>query len=154
MDSMPAAAGCDGAGDSLRLTLVNHRDALDETRTRVIDWLAHHAPTPTLVFNVELILEETLMNVIWHAYTDQAEHLIRLELQVDADDVVMRFEDDGVPFDPLQAAPLVAPTSINNAVPGGLGLLLVRKCARSVIYQRVAGKNCLAVRVPRERPVS
>ncbi len=140
----------DGAGDRLLLTLANRRDALDETRTRVIHWLQRHAPTPKLVFNVELILEETLMNVIWHAHTDQAEHLIRLAVQVDADDVVLRFEDDGVPFDPLQATPPAVPTSIDDAVPGGLGLMLVRKCSRSVVYQRVDGNNCLTVRVARQ----
>lgn len=136
--------------DRLLLTLANRREALDAARTRVIHWLQRHAPTPTLVFNVELILEETLMNVIWHAHTDQAEHLIRLAVQVDADDVTMRFEDDGVPFDPLQAATPVAPTSIDDAVPGGLGLMLVRKCARSVSYQRVDGNNCLTVHVARQ----
>jgi anti-sigma regulatory factor (Ser/Thr protein kinase) len=144
--STPAA----GDSDRLLLTLANRRDALDETRTRVVHWLARHAPTPKLVFNVELILEETLMNVIWHAHPDQAEHLIQLEVQVDADDIVLRFEDDGVPFDPLQAAPPVAPTSIDDAVPGGLGLMLVRKCARDVTYQRVDGHNCLTVRVARQ----
>jgi anti-sigma regulatory factor (Ser/Thr protein kinase) len=139
----------DGAGNRLRLTLANRREALDEARLQVINWLERHAPTPKLVFNVELILEETLMNVIWHAHTDRAEHLIRLELQVDADDVVMRFEDDGIPFDPLLAAPPVPPASIDDAVPGGLGLLLVRKCSRSVVYERVDGNNCLTVRVAR-----
>lgn len=136
-------------GNRLRLSLVNHRDALDQTRTQVLHWLERHEPTPKLVFSVELILEETLMNVIWHAHKDHAEHLIRLDMEVDAADVVMRFEDDGVPFDPLQAPPPVAPTSIDDAVPGGLGLLLVRKCARDVTYQRLDGTNRLTVRVAR-----
>jgi anti-sigma regulatory factor (Ser/Thr protein kinase) len=144
-----AASDGDGAGARLLLILANRRDALDEARIRVIDWLERHSPAPKLVFNVELILEETLMNVIWHAHPDHAEHLIRLELEVDADDVVMRFEDDGVPFNPLQATPPVPPTSLDDAVPGGLGLLLVRKCARSVTYQRVDCNNRLTVRVAR-----
>ncbi len=147
MPETPSTAADDGA--RLQLTLANHRDALDETRTRVVDWLGSYQPTPKLVFNVELILEETLMNVIWHAHTDGAEHLIGLTMQVDADDVVMRFADDGVPFDPLLAADPVAPSSIDDAVPGGLGLMLVRKCSRSVDYQRVNGNNCLTVRVAR-----
>jgi anti-sigma regulatory factor (Ser/Thr protein kinase) len=41
------------------------------------------------------------------------------------------------------------PTPLDDAVPGGLGLLLVRKCARSVTYQRVDGNNRLTVRVAR-----
>ena len=147
-DSAPTFA-VDG-GDHLQLTLANRRDALDKTRTEVIVWLAQHAPSEKLVFNVELILEETLMNVIWHAHKDHAEHLIRLDLQVDATDVVMRFEDDGVPFDPLRAPSPVVPSSIDDAVPGGLGLLLVRKCSRSVTYERLGDTNRLTVRVARD----
>jgi serine/threonine-protein kinase RsbW len=145
----PATTFAVDDGNHLRLTLVNQRDALDQTRTQVLHWLQRHAPTPKLVFSVELILEETLMNVIWHAHPDHAEHLIRLEMDVEAEDIVMRFEDDGVPFDPLQAPPPVAPSSIGDAVPGGLGLLLVRKCARAVTYERRDGTNRLTVRVAR-----
>lgn len=145
----PATTFAVDDGNRLRLTLVNHRDALDQARIQVLHWLERHAPTPRLVFSVELILEETLMNVIWHAHPDHAEHLIRLEMVVDAADVVMRFEDDGVPFDPLQAPAPIAPTSIDDAVPGGLGLLLVRKCARDVSYERRDGINRLTVRVAR-----
>ena len=145
----PATTFAVDDGNHLWMTLANRRDALDQTRTQVLDWLERYAPSPKLVFSVELILEETLMNVIWHAHKDRAEHLIRLEMAVDAADVVMRFEDDGVPFDPLQAPAPVAPASIDDAVPGGLGLLLVRKCARDVAYERLDGINRLTVRVPR-----
>lgn len=148
MTEMAPIHGADDR-DRLRLTLANHRSALEETRSRVIHWLERHAPSAKLVSNVELILEETLMNVIWHAHADRAEHLIRLEVGLDPDDVVLQFEDDGVPFDPLLATPPVPPTSIDKAIPGGLGLLLVRKCSRSVVYQRVDGNNCLTVRVAR-----
>lgn len=145
----PSTSSAVDGRDRLLLTLANRRDALDEARILVLQWLEQHIPSPKLVFNVELILEETLMNVIWHAHPDHAEHLIRLELAVDAANVLMRFEDDGVPFDPLQAPPPVPPTSIDDAVPGGLGLLLVRKCARDVTYERLDGINCLTVRVAR-----
>lgn len=148
---MAGAASQPGAADDsqLLLTLTNDRDGFDETRLAVLRLLAPHAPSPQLLFNVELILEETLMNVIWHAFPDDETHPITLSVQVEPDDIVMHFEDDGIAFDPLLAPAPTLPTSIDKAVPGGLGLMLVRKFARSVHYERNAGRNCLTVRVAR-----
>ena len=148
---MAGAVSHSGAedGSHLMLTLTNDRDGFDETRHAVLRLLAPHGPSPQLLFSVELILEETLMNVIWHAFPDKEAHAISLSVRVEPEDIVMHFEDDGVAFDPLRAAPPKLPTSIDDAVPGGLGLMLVRKFARSVAYERNAGRNCLTVRVAR-----
>lgn len=149
MSSATAPTAGDADGSHLRLTLSNRREALDETRQRVIDFLEPHAPSPQSRFNVELMLEETLMNIIWHAFADAAEHLIEVSVRVEADDVALRFQDDGTPFDPLLATPPVLPTSIDMAAPGGLGLMLVRRCATSIDYRREGGSNVLTVRVAR-----
>lgn len=149
---MAGVASHSGAADGsqLLLTLSNDRNGFDETRLAVLRFLAPFEPAPQLLFNVELILEETLMNVIWHAFPDQDEHPITLNVQVEPADVVMQFEDDGIAFDPLRATAPTLPTSIDKAVPGGLGLMLVRKFARSVSYERNNGRNCLTVRVARD----
>jgi anti-sigma regulatory factor (Ser/Thr protein kinase) len=39
------------------------------------------------------------------------------------------------------------PSSIDIAVPGGLGLMLVRKFAQSMSYERTDGRNCLRIRI-------
>ena len=83
------------------------------------------------------------MNVIWHAFPDNEVHPITMSVQVEPEDIVMHFEDDGMAFDPLLAPAPKLPTSIEKAVPGGLGLMLVRKYARSVAYERRAGRNCI-----------
>ncbi len=133
----------------LLLTLANDRDAFDATRQAVLDFLNPYAPSEQALFNIELILEESLMNVIWHAFSDQAEHRIDLLVQVDPQQIVLRFEDDGIAFDPLQASEPVLPTSLDDAVPGGLGLMLVRKFAKSVAYERSGDRNRLTIAVAR-----
>ena len=97
------------------------------------------------MFKLELVLEETLMNLVWHAFKDGGRHLFDVTVQVQSDAVSLCFEDDGVPFDPLGVAPPNLPTSIDQATPGGLGLMLVRKTARSVAYERVDGRNRLTI---------
>jgi anti-sigma regulatory factor (Ser/Thr protein kinase) len=133
----------------LLLTLANDRDAFDATRQAVLDFLNPYAPSEQALFNIELILEESLMNVIWHAFSDQADHRIDLLVQVDPQQIVLRFEDDGIAFDPLQASEPVLPTSLDDAVPGGLGLMLVRKFAKSVAYERSGDRNRLTIAVAR-----
>lgn len=134
----------------LILTLANDREAFDATRHAVLDFLAPHEPSAQTRYKVELILEETLMNVIWHAFRDEAEHRINVRVKVEPQQIVLQFEDDGIAFDPLTASEPVAPASLDDAVPGGLGLLLVRKLSTSVGYERREGRNRLTITVSRD----
>lgn len=136
-------------GDGLRLTLPNDREAFAAARQAVMDFLAAHAASEQTLFAVELVLEETLMNVIWHAFRDDAKHDIELRVRIDPEAIEMHFEDDGIAFDPLQAAEPTLPASIDEAVPGGLGLMLVRKFSRSIAYQRRDERNHLTITVAR-----
>mgnify|MGYP001486954872 FL=1 len=100
---MAGAASHSEAGDGaqLLLTLANDREGFDQTRLAVLRHLAPHGASQQLLFKVELILEETLMNVIWHAFPDDEVHPITMSVQVEPEDIVMHFEDDGMAFDPL-----------------------------------------------------
>ncbi len=131
----------------LQLKLVNNQQALEPARRAVLDFLAAQAPRPFDIYKVELILEESLMNIIWHAFEDQGPHQIDLTIELEPDGIVMQFGDDGVEFNPLLAPAPVMPSSIDIAVPGGLGLMLVRKFAQSMSYERTDGRNCLRIRI-------
>jgi anti-sigma regulatory factor (Ser/Thr protein kinase) len=52
--------------------------------------------------------------------------------------VELTFEDDGRPFNPLEAAPSQPPTSIETAKIGGLGIPLVARLSASLRYERPA----------------
>lgn len=136
-------------GDGLRLTLPNDREAFGAARQAVMDFLAAHSTGEQTLFAVELVLEESLMNVIWHAFDDDAKHDIDLRVQIVPEAIEMHFEDDGMAFDPLQAAEPTLPESIDEAVPGGLGLMLVRKFSRSIAYERRGERNHLTISVAR-----
>ena len=115
----------------------------------MLEFIAGHELPPRVVFKLELILEETLMNLIFHAYPEGGRHMIGLSIQLEPDAVVLSFEDDGKPFDPLQALAPVLPTTIDQARPGGLGLMLARKAASACQYERSGGLNRLTMQVAR-----
>ena len=60
--------------------------------------------------------------------------------------MVLTFEDGGVAFDPVAVSDPELPGSIQEAKIGGLGLMLVRKAAADMRYERTPeGRNRLSV---------
>jgi len=70
-------------------------------------------------------------------------------VELEPDEIVLRFDDNGKVFNPLDAPAPTLPGSIEAAVPGGLGLVLVRRFAESVDYERRDGRNRLTIGVSR-----
>ena len=55
-------------GTRLALSLPARIDILEPCRRAVLDFLAPHGLGPQAVYKVELVLEETLVNIISYAY--------------------------------------------------------------------------------------
>jgi serine/threonine-protein kinase RsbW len=101
-------------------------------------------------YNVELVFEEVVSNIINYGTMNGREPQVRVTFESRSDEVVLTFEDDGRPFDPTtQTAPPQA-RSLEEARVGGFGLTLVRKAASTLNYRRTAeGRNRLTVTVRR-----
>ncbi len=133
----------------MQLRVCSDTAALETARLAMLAFLEGKGLSPRVVFRLELILEETLMNLIWHAYPQGEARPIDIGMALDAEQIVLCFEDDGIPFDPEQAPARVAPKTLTEATPGGLGLLLTRKSARRVLHERVNDRNRLTIEVAR-----
>lgn len=138
----------DAAQDVLRLRVTGSPDALEPARRRLHDVLVGQLSARAM-YRVEVVLEEVLMNVMLHAHDDMALHDIGLEVRLRPDAVEMHFEDDGKPFDPTGVRDLSQPSTLEDARPGGLGLVLVRKSAKALVYERRDGRNRLRVDIER-----
>ncbi len=133
-----------------RAILPARRDALDGARLSVMGHLAGGGLSPDAAHRVELVLEEVLMNIVWHAYAGRNDGRMEVQAQVQGDDVLLEFVDDGAAFDPTRARAPAMPSDIRDAQPGGLGVLLVRKFARSVSYERRDARNRLRIAIARD----
>lgn len=131
----------------LHLRLRNQFASLELARLAVHEFIAPLSLSDKVLFSIELVLEECLANIVLHAFTDDAAHEIEFSVWMEADTLALRFEDDGRYFDPHSAQDPAVPHSIAEASPGGLGLMLVRKRARSVDYVRQGDRNTLTVHV-------
>src|SRR5262245_12705281 len=97
--------------------------------------LDRHPLQPRTRYRCELVFEEVVSNIIRHGYTDNDEHRVSVTVAVDGDRVTLRFEDDGVAFDPRQAAPAPAEAPPDSDL-GGRGLALVRSVSERMDYER------------------
>lgn len=140
---MPAEAA------RLTLSVPGRTDAVEPCRRALLDFLAPHGLGPQAIYNIELVLEETLVNLISHGKPGARAQPIGLSVEVEPDRVVLAFEDDGAAFDPRDVAAPAAPSSIDNTPTGGRGLLLVRRAACSIDYVRAGGRNRLTIGVAR-----
>jgi len=87
----------------------------------------------------ELVFEEIVSNIIRHGCANQPECEVEVSLGVNADAIVLDFQDNAPPFDPLGHKVAKLPASLEEAGSGGgLGLRLVRKASVSIDYQRTS----------------
>lgn len=97
---------------------------------------------PDIEFQVDLVLEELVLNVVHHGSGDGEEGEINIELLSDAEAVIIDIIDDGRPFDPLTDAPEPdTESAIEDRAVGGLGIHLVRTMMDDVTYRREENKN-------------
>lgn len=101
------------------------------------------------LFTVELALEEVITNIIKYADLDRATGKIAVHLELAQELVLLAVEDDGREFDPLQADEPDVHQQIEDRLPGGLGLCLVRRMVRSLRYERRGTINRLEIGIDR-----
>jgi anti-sigma regulatory factor (Ser/Thr protein kinase) len=105
-----------------------------------------HGLPDSVVHDLNLALEEILTNIISYGYTDSGEHEITVQLSVEPGEMRVEVEDDGQPFNPLEAPEADTTKPLEERAVGGLGVHLVRKLMDGLEYQRHEGKNLLVMK--------
>lgn len=94
---------------------------------------------------LNLAIEEAVVNVMNYAYPQGTVGDIYIEVQVDNNQLEFIISDSGTPFDPTTMAEVDTTLSAEERTIGGLGIHLVRNIMDSINYERVNGKNILAL---------
>ncbi|MEW6348692.1 MAG: ATP-binding protein [Thermodesulfobacteriota bacterium] len=97
----------------------------------------------SILYRVNLVLEEILTNIVKYAFDDRLPHEITLWIGLSDTELRLRFTDNGREFDPTLAPPPEMKTDILECKEGGLGIHLVRQHADSLRYSRQEGRNVL-----------
>lgn len=100
---------------------------------------------PDLVFNLNLVLEEAVSNVILYAYPQEEHQEIVLTVEKSDKNLIFVLTDSGKEFDPTQVPDADVTLSAEDRQIGGLGIFLIRQIMNKVEYQRIEGKNVLTL---------
>jgi sigma-B regulation protein RsbU (phosphoserine phosphatase) len=141
------AEGETGSGElsfDKEMTVTAKIEALD----RVIEWVSAILPAekcpPKIRNHIEVATEELFVNIASYAYGgDSGDVTIRINLNEAC--LVMRFEDSGIAFNPLEYETADTEAGIEDRQIGGLGIYLTRKWMDEVNYKRENEKNVLTI---------
>ncbi len=98
-----------------------------------------------LTNKLDMCGEEIYANIAFYAYP-QTQGDIRVSVQKEDNRIILRFEDDGVPYNPLEK-----PDPDINLPPeqrplGGLGIFMVKEMANDIQYEFTNGSNILTLK--------
>ncbi len=104
--------------------------------------------SPKLVYQLTLVLDELITNIISYGYDTPGCYTIDVQASCDDGILELRVVDDARPFNPITAQPpeLDVPLEDRAKPVGGMGIHLVKSLMDSVDYQRKDGKNMLFLR--------
>jgi sigma-B regulation protein RsbU (phosphoserine phosphatase) len=106
-----------------------------------------HGVPHALAERLVLCLNEALANVITHGGASARSSPIRLLLEVgpdgDSGQASVTVSDAGRMFDPTTVAKQALPKSLDDAAPGGRGLVMIRRCSDWLRYRHEGGLNHL-----------
>ncbi len=131
--------------NTLSITFANDMQELTHVLQVVNVFLEPRALPSKLVYAVNLISEEILMNIIKYGYDDGESHEIEVQIEVEQEEVALTVIDDGREFNPLTIPPPDHSKSAMDRLEEGLGLQFVRHMRNAIEYRREEDKNILKI---------
>ena len=125
------------------LTIDANADKLEDVLDFVNEELRRENCPPELQREIEVAVDEIFTNIVNYAYKPATGKAV---IGIAAgNEVILRFEDSGKPYNPLEtAAPDLTKPLMEREI-GGLGVFLVKKFMDTVNYTRVDNKNVLVM---------
>jgi anti-sigma regulatory factor (Ser/Thr protein kinase) len=121
----------------LELVLNNTLAAIEDGRRRMVEFLSVEPLGEIARHRLEAVFEELVSNIIRHGFARNSRQSIHVRVERQPGLVEFTFEDDGIPFNPLEAKPPEPLKSIETARVGGLGIPLVARSSARLGYERL-----------------
>jgi len=117
---------------------------LDELIDYIKAGLAPYSISPALFNDVELAVEEVFNNIASYAYAP-SNGTVDIYLSVDENKILIKFEDTGKPFNPLEQAGPDLHVPLMEREIGGLGIYFVKQIMDDITYSYIENKNVLTL---------
>ncbi|MFU8763864.1 MAG: ATP-binding protein [Haliea sp.] len=134
------------------LQLAAHPDSLAQINQFVADFCESHHIGPEIMFELQLVLEELIVNVYMHGGAGvEGELTVAVSLACADSRLQMTVTDNGRQFDPLAQCAPATDLALEERPVGGLGIMLVREMMDDMHYQYADGTNQLSMSKSLER---
>ncbi|CQR70813.1 Serine/threonine-protein kinase BtrW [Sporomusa ovata DSM 2662] len=126
-----------------QMILKNNLDELEKLSANLEEFFEENDIAPKILFQVNLVLDELVTNIISYAYPDGLVHEMLIEISFADSTINLTVSDDGVAFDPTTIPEPDLNQSAEERELGGLGIYFVRQNMDCMEYQRLDGRNIL-----------
>ena len=130
----------------LEITVHNKLSELASANQTLTEFGRQHGVPEDVLHDLNLAVGEILTNIISYGYPGGGDHEITVRLGIESSEMRVAVEDDGEPFNPLEAAEADTSKPLEERAIGGLGVHLVRKLTDGLEYQRHEGRNLLVMK--------
>jgi len=130
---------------STTFRMTNKQKCFQIFRPQVEEFGQRYGLSQKQVFNLTLVIDELITNILSYGYTDLEEHFIEVTLGIDGDRLIIEIRDDAEPFNILEAPEpeLDLPVEERVRPVGGMGVHIVKKLMNCIEYRREDGRNVL-----------
>ncbi len=98
------------------------------------------------IWEIRLVLEEIVTNIISYGYADRADHAIEVSIVNTAKEITVSVRDDAKPFNLLEYPRPDLEIPLEDRGIGGMGIHMVREIMDAISYKRKEGGNLLVMR--------
>lgn len=127
----------------------NHIAEISRLGFLLMDLQSTHKLSDKLMFNINLVLDELMTNIISYGFPEGGEHVITVDIGCHDDDFLdVTLRDGGRPFDPLSAIMPDLSKSVEERPIGGLGVYFAKTFARELEYKYEDNHNILRLKFP------
>jgi serine/threonine-protein kinase RsbW len=130
----------------LEALLHNQASEIPRVHEALDQFAAEQGLSGAYMSRLHLALEEHLTNVICYGYDTGESGTVRVRLSLERPILRIEIEDDGKPFNPVEAPVVDTTLPLDTKPLGGLGLLMIRKSVDELEYRRVANRNVLTIK--------
>ncbi len=130
----------------ISVELKNNLSEIERLSQTVTEFGEANNLSSKVLYALNLALEEILTNVISYGYEDENEHQVIIRLSLRNEELIAEVEDDGRPFNPLDAPEPDTRKPLEDRQIGGLGIHLVRNLMDELEYSRHEAKNLLVMK--------
>ena len=128
-------------GNERRFTVVPDREAVTQVSDFLDCCVEDYAVPIRVGYSLKVVADEIFSNIVSYSGAKTAQVLF----QDDPDRVTLVFQDDGTPYNPMEAEEPDTTTGVEERGIGGLGLFMVKKMAEEISYEYTSGQNQLTV---------